>query len=73
MLTKALDLDKDIGDVWLYLIKLKAGQKDILDKFDEADPSHGVIWPKIFKRVENWQRPKREIALEYALNSLEFN
>jgi len=71
---QALSFDKDNGDAWLFLYKYVQDDlseeilrnKDqllakILNDFQEADVSHGYLWPKYMKRVENWGKPKRTL------------
>lgn len=57
---KALEIEPDNGDVWIEFYKIEKTQ-ETLDNFDKADPAHGYRWPKVFKKVENWSKPKKEI------------
>ena len=40
--------------------------QDLLKDFKKADPSHGDAWPKFFKQVDNWNRPKVALIQELA-------
>ena len=65
-LKQALTLDQDNGDVWMQLLKVTeqpAEREALLEEFENADPCHGYLWPKGFKKVENWAKSKREIIL----------
>ena len=69
-LQQAVSLDKDNGDSWAWLLKLfiQLGQQDKLNEtisnFTKADPCHGILWPKEFKKVENWSKPKSSVIIE---------
>ena len=63
-LRQALTLDRDNGDVWMQLLQVTeepAERETLLAEFEDADPCHGYLWPKEFKKVENWGKTKREI------------
>lgn len=71
-IAQAINLDRDNGDFWGYAVKMTVGRQgqggqseddlhDLLKDFKKADPCHGEVWPKFFKQVANWNRPKVEL------------
>ena len=63
-LRQALTLDQDNGDIWMQLLKVTedpAERESLLTEFEDADACHGYLWPKEFKKVENWTKSKKEI------------
>ena len=68
----------DIGDIWLFYYKMEVeeGQKEnyelLASRFEEAEPRHGIIWPKIKKEVGNWNKDLKELIKNY-YNKIQFD
>lgn len=49
-LSRAVELDKDLADAWLYLIAFEKQQKEdatvekLKGQFVDAEPKHGELW-----------------------------
>lgn len=66
-LARAAELDKDNGDTWLHLLEFEKMYGDannvakVKVDFLKADPHHGEMWCKEFKKVANWRKDRFEI------------
>ncbi len=63
---RAIELDKDFADAWLFLYKFEAvHNSDVIDQirkdFVDQEPRHGEIWQKYSKIPHNWSKSHAEI------------
>ena len=70
----ALRENKDIGDIWLFYYKSELDLNyeenkeeylnNILKRFEDSEPRHGILWPKIKKNIKNWNKNVKDILKE---------
>jgi pre-mRNA-processing factor 6 len=78
---RAVSADADNGDIWalFYLFEsrldggvgifLMKNLEELLARYHEADPKHGIVFPSIAKDARNWKKSKKEL-LELAAAKL---
>lgn len=68
----AVTVNKDNGDAWAHLLRFEfefgspESQKEVIAKFEEAEPRHGDMWTREVKKVENWRVDKVELLKKVA-------
>jgi len=71
-LDRAIQINPDYGDAWVYYDKFERDNgtaemaQEIKQKCKEAEPRHGRLWISVSKRVENW-RLTADLILDKAL------
>jgi len=71
-LDRAIQINPDYGDAWIYYYKFETenGTPEavaaIQAKCKEAEPKHGRLWISLSKQVENWRCPPDEILVKGA-------
>jgi pre-mRNA-processing factor 6 len=79
-LDRAIQINPDYGDAWVYNYKfeldqgMKENAENVKLKCKESEPRHGRLWISVSKKVENWSKSPEEI-LEQASKLIgnEFN
>lgn len=68
-LNRALKVDSDLGDIWIYYYKLESihgsdeSKEDVKRRCVDTEPRHGEIWTRISKDIKNWKLKTSEILI----------
>ena len=69
---RALKVDSDLGDIWIYYYKMESifgteeQKNDVMKRCVDTEPRHGETWTRISKDIKNWKLKTTDVLIKAA-------